>query len=79
MNGRGYMTEAVRCAVRFAFEDANLHRVQAGVMPRNPGSIRVLEKVGFRYEGFARHYLQIDGVWEHHNLYAVTRESWPGP
>lgn len=78
MNGRGYMTDAVRLAVAFAFEHANLHRVQAAVMPRNIGLIRVLGKVGFRYEGFAEYYLKINGVWEHHNIYSITREFWPG-
>ncbi|OFW77122.1 MAG: alanine acetyltransferase [Alicyclobacillus sp. RIFOXYA1_FULL_53_8] len=76
MNGRGYMTEAVRLTAAFAFQDANLHRVQAAVMPKNAGSIRVLENVGFRYEGFAEYYLRINDVWEHHNLYSMTRENW---
>ncbi|WP_067934238.1 GNAT family N-acetyltransferase [Alicyclobacillus kakegawensis] len=76
-NGRGYMTEAVRMAVTFAFREANLHRVQAAVMPRNAASIRVLAKVGFRFEGFAEYYLKINGVWEHHNIYSITRETWP--
>jgi len=76
-NGRGYMTEAVRLAVGFAFEQVNLHRVQAAIMPRNVGSIRVVEKIGFRYEGFSEYYLKINGEWEHHNIYSMTREHWP--
>ena len=77
-NGRGYATEAVRQAVDSAFGPLELHRVQAAVMPRNAASIRVLEKAGFREEGFALRYLQIAGVWEDHKLFAVTREEWPG-
>jgi ribosomal-protein-alanine N-acetyltransferase len=76
-NGRGYATEAVRQAVDAAFGPLALHRVQAAVIPRNAGSIRVLEKAGFREEGLARRYLQIAGVWEDHKLYAVTAEEWP--
>jgi ribosomal-protein-alanine N-acetyltransferase len=75
-NGLGYMTEAVRLAVRFAFEEADLHRVQAAVMPHNPASMRVLEKAGFRYEGLAKYYLQINGKWEDHNIYSITKEYW---
>lgn len=75
-NGRGYATEAVCLAVGFAFARAGLHRVQAAVMPRNVRSIRVVEKAGFRFEGLARSYLQIDGVWEDHGIYAVTVEEW---
>ncbi|MBW7455397.1 GNAT family N-acetyltransferase [Paenibacillus sepulcri] len=78
-NGRGLTTEAVYLAVQFAFGHAALHRVQGAVMPRNVGSIRVLEKAGFRYEGFSEYYLKINGKWEHHNIYSITRELWdPG-
>jgi ribosomal-protein-alanine N-acetyltransferase len=48
-------------------------------MPRNARSIRVLEKVGFRFEGISLRYLQINGVWEDHNMYAVTVEEWSSP
>jgi ribosomal-protein-alanine N-acetyltransferase len=75
-NGKGYTTQAVRLAVQFAFEHAGLHRVQGAVMPRNLASIRVLEKAGFRYEGYAEYYLKINGKWEHHNIYSIIKEYW---
>jgi [ribosomal protein S5]-alanine N-acetyltransferase len=75
-NGKGFATDAVRLAVRFAFEHAGLHRLGAGVMPRNRRSIRVLEKAGFRSEGVSPRYLEIKGVWEDHELFAITREEW---
>jgi len=78
-NGHGIGTEAVRAAVAYGFAEGRLHRIQAGVMPRNRASIRVLEKVGFRLEGVARRYLQINHVWEDHNMYAITAEEWPRP
>jgi [ribosomal protein S5]-alanine N-acetyltransferase len=71
-NGRGLATEAVGVAVEFALGDLGLHRVQAAVMPRNAGSIRVLEKNGFREEGYAVGYLCINGVWEDHRIFART-------
>jgi ribosomal-protein-alanine N-acetyltransferase len=73
--GRGLMTEAVKATVRFAFSQAALHRVQAAVMPTNPGSMRVLEKAGFRREGFAERYLCIAGNWEDHAIFAATSEE----
>lgn len=76
VNGQGIATEAVRLCVGYAFEHANLHRVQASVIPRNKPSIRVLEKAGFRHEGFAPRFLNINGVWEDHEQYAVTIEEW---
>lgn len=75
-NGMGYTSTAVGLIVRYAFSSRiNLHRVQAGVMPRNLASIRVLEKNGFRHEGLSKHYLQINGVWEDHLIFALTRED----
>ncbi|MFS0558942.1 GNAT family N-acetyltransferase [Brevibacillus sp. 179-C9.3 HS] len=75
-NGKGYTTSAVKLALHFAFSDAGLHRVQAAVMPRNKPSIRVLEKNRFRQEGLSLRYLQINGVWEDHLIYALTAEEW---
>jgi [ribosomal protein S5]-alanine N-acetyltransferase len=75
-NGRGYGTEAVALACRFAFTAARLHRVQAAVMPRNRPSARLLVKNGFRFEGLAVNYLRINGRWEDHHVYALTIESW---
>lgn len=69
--GRGYMTEAVRTAVVFAFDTLHLHRLEAATMPSNAPSIRVLEHNGFRQEGFARQLLKINGVWEDHLLHAL--------
>jgi len=75
--GRGYMTEAVRATVRFAFSDWKLHRVAASYMPRNARSARVLERCGFNIEGTAPAYLRIDGRWEDHVLTAVINPDWP--
>jgi ribosomal-protein-alanine N-acetyltransferase len=62
--GRGYATEAVKRVADYAFEDLGLHRLEAGIMPRNVRSIRVIEKAGFRCEGVSHSFLQIAGVWE---------------
>ena len=76
--GRGHATAAVRCLLRFAFGPAGLHRVQPAIMPRNGRSQRVAEKVGFRLEGRALRYLEIAGVWEDHDIYAITAEEFGG-
>ncbi|MCM3628564.1 GNAT family N-acetyltransferase [Paenibacillus glycanilyticus] len=74
-NGQGYATAAVSLIVRKAFDELNLHRIQAGVMPRNERSVRVLQKAGFRQEGLAQRYLKINGIWEDHLLFAITSED----
>lgn len=63
---RGYMTEALESAIKYLFGEWKLHRIEANVMPWNKRSLRVLEKLGFENEGYARKYLQIRGVWEDH-------------
>lgn len=76
---RGLCTEGIRAVLDFAFGPAELHRVQAAIMPRNTKSLRVIEKLGFRREGYAERYLQIAGKWEDHILFARTREEHPMP
>jgi len=73
---RGLMSEAVRGILAFAFGTAGLHRVQVAIMPRNAPSLRVVEKVGVRREGFAERYLRIAGIWEDHVIFAMTSEEW---
>jgi ribosomal-protein-alanine N-acetyltransferase len=72
---RGYTSAAVRAALRFAFEDLGLHRVEAACQPDNNASQRVLEKNGFELEGLARAYLKINGAWRDHLLYARINEA----
>ena len=76
--GGGLCTEAIGAVLDFAFGPAELHRIQAAIMPRNARSLRVIEKLGFRREGYAERYLQIDGRWEDHILFARTREEHVG-
>lgn len=74
--GRGLMTEAVGLVVAHAFDGLLLHRVHAAFLPHNMASRRVLEKNGFKEEGFAENYLQIDGKWADHVLFGLTRERY---
>lgn len=70
-NGKGYTTEALQLVVDFAFKELKLHRIEAGAMPDNIASIRVLEKVGFKKEGIAKENLKINGKWTDHQILAI--------
>ncbi|SEN46450.1 GNAT family N-acetyltransferase [Lihuaxuella thermophila] len=74
-NGKGYMTEAVRLVVSYAFDVLRLHRIEAGVMPHNLASIKVLEKAGFHQEGIAKKNVKINGRWEDHQILAIINEK----
>jgi [ribosomal protein S5]-alanine N-acetyltransferase len=68
-NGRGLATAAVADVVAFAFGEAGLHRVEAGTLPDNFTSQRVLEKNGFERFGLARKLLLLGGEWRDHVLF----------
>ena len=74
--GKGYMTEAVRGTVDFAFGKWRLHRIAASYMPHNTRSAAVLERCGFLVEGRAPAYLLINGRWEDHVLTAITNPAF---
>lgn len=75
---RGYISDATRVALQFAFGPLALHRIEASCLPNNAPSRGVLVKVGFVEEGYARAYLRIDGEWRDHVLYGITAEDWAG-
>ncbi len=70
---QGYMREAIEVLVHYAFTTLDLSRIEAACLPGNTASRGVLEKCGFKYEGVAQSYLQINGRWRTHVLYANLR------
>lgn len=75
---RGYMHEAILALVHHAFTELDLSRIEAACLPENQASRGVLEKCGFKYEGVAQSYLQINGRWRNHVLYANLRHDRRG-
>lgn len=74
--GKGLMTEALTAAIKYVFEELNLHRVMANYMPGNEKSAKLLLRLGFKVEGHARDYLRLAGDWRDHTLTALVNESW---
>jgi [ribosomal protein S5]-alanine N-acetyltransferase len=72
---QGYMYEAVRALVPFIFSTLGLHRIEAACLPSNQASQSLLAKVGFRQEGVALRYLQINGEWRDHVLFALLADE----
>ncbi|AKS45319.1 ribosomal-protein-alanine N-acetyltransferase [Octadecabacter temperatus] len=74
----GYMREAIEAVVHYAFTTLDLSRIEAGCLKENAPSRALLEKCGFKYEGVAQAYLQINGRWRNHVLYANLRHDRRG-
>jgi len=70
---QGYMREAVTSVIHYAFTTLDLSRIESACLPENAPSRGLLEKCGYKYEGVAQSYLQIDGRWRNHVLYANLR------
>lgn len=75
--GRGITPTAVALTIDHLFWAVGLHRVEICIRPENAASLRVVEKLGLRYEGRRSAYIHIDGAWRDHECFAVTREDAP--
>jgi len=71
----GYATETLEKCIDIAFNELRLHRIVAHVMPENTPSIKLLYRLGFDYEGIARHSALIRGKWENHAVYSLIAPS----
>ncbi|MFI8593782.1 GNAT family N-acetyltransferase [Microbacterium sp. NPDC078428] len=75
--GKSITPTSVAMATDLCFTDLRLHRMEICIRPENQASLRVVEKLGFRYEGLRRRYIHIDGDWRDHYAFALTREEVP--
>lgn len=74
---RGHMSAALTTVLPFVFQVLGLHRLEAACIPENEASRALLLKIGFREEGRARRYLQINGEWRDHVLFALLEDDPP--
>ena len=75
--GHGYMRLGLKLLLNEAFQELNLHRLEANIQPENIASIRLVAGAGFIKEGFSRQYLRIGGLeWKDHERWAIINEDW---
>lgn len=75
--GRGVTPTAVALATDHSFFQLGLHRMEICIRPENEASLRVVEKLGFRYEGLRRRYIHINGDWRDHFCFGIVAEEVP--
>ncbi len=72
---RGHTLDAVQAMIPFIFGTLGLHRIEAACLPENGPSRGLLAKAGFREEGRALRFLQINGEWRDHILFALLEDE----
>ena len=77
--GRGYMSEGLALVLEYAFQDLRLHRLEANIQPGNQASLRLVQRLGFRKEGYSPDMLFIDGAWRDHERWAIIRDMTDFP
>jgi RimJ/RimL family protein N-acetyltransferase len=74
--GNGYANEALTALLDFAFGKMNLHRVEADIEPRNRGSVKTVERLGFQREGLLRERWIVDGEIQDSLFYGLLEDDW---
>lgn len=75
---QGLIREGLRLAMRFAFRDLKLHRLEANVQPANRRSIDLIRGLGFMREGYSPKFMKVAGRWRDHERWAILAERWRG-
>jgi ribosomal-protein-serine acetyltransferase len=76
---QGLMTEAARLCVDFGFRRMKAHRIRVAAATANHPSLRVIERLGFHFEGHARHAEWCDGRWLDHAVFGLLEHEWTAP
>ena len=75
-NGLGHMKRGLCAVLAEAFRHQRLHRREANIQPDNKASRQLVQRCGFRLEGFSPRYLKLAGRWRDHERWAITVEQW---
>lgn len=76
MRGKGYAEEALRAFLDYAFDTLDLHRIHLDIDPENSASIRLAQRIGFRWEGLFRENFHRDGEFLDSIYYAMLAREW---
>lgn len=74
--GQGIMTQAIPLIIQHGFDVLKMERLEAGVLSGNPGSMRILEKGGFEYEGVSKNRILKNDQYIDEHRYAILRNSY---
>lgn len=73
--GKGYMTEALKGAMAFVFDEFKMHRIEAFILPENAPSLNLVKRIGFHYEGQRKSYMHINGQYRDHEAFYILEDE----
>ncbi|MFT3860540.1 GNAT family N-acetyltransferase [Micropruina sp.] len=73
--GRRIIPTALALGADYCFFTLRLHRLEVAIRPENVRSLRVVEKLGFRHEGYRSRYMHVDGDWRDHEMFALHADE----
>lgn len=73
---KGLMSQGLKLILKTIFTELDLHRIEANIQPSNYASIQLVQRNGFRKEGYSPRYLKINDQWCDHERWAMTIEDW---
>ena len=73
--GKGYMTEALKGAMAFVFDEYKMHRIEAFILPENEPSLNLVKRLGFHYEGKRISYMHINGRYRDHEAFYILEDD----
>lgn len=73
--GKGYMTEALKGAMAFVFDEYKMHRIEAFIVPDNEPSLNLVKRCGFHYEGKRISYMHINGRYRDHEAFYILEDD----
>jgi [ribosomal protein S5]-alanine N-acetyltransferase len=79
--GTGTMGSGMKLVLEHAYERLSIHRLECAIQPENEASLRFIRKMGFHFDGYAPHYLNINGKWRDHlkwSNYGTMGPEWIG-
>ena len=73
--GQGIISEALRGAIAFMFDEYKMHRIEAFILPENEKSLNVVKRLGFTEEGRRAAYMHINGEYRDHVAFYVLNDA----
>lgn len=73
--GQGFAHESVKAIIDIGFKELNLHRIEAGIEPKNKRSLRVAKSLNMREEGLKKNALYLRSKWVSISMYTLTSED----